>query len=296
MLEIPCSSRTSIHALLVTAALLFSGCAPVPRPETPRAQSPDDMEPIVIGQSFVMPSAIMGEKRRITVYLPADYSKNSARYPVLYLLDGGIQEDFHHLTGIVQVSVANGLMDPIIVIGIENTERRRDMTGPTKNAEDKKIAPRVGESARFRSFLKDELIPRVERDFRTNGERTLIGESLAGLFVVETFFTTPTVFTRYIAVSPSLWWNDNALVNQAPEQLPKLPLEGKTLYLTVGGIEDNTKVTSQLADTLRATNPQGLTWYYEPLPEEAHATMLHAGALRALRKFFPVKRQVPSDT
>lgn len=248
------------------------------------------MEPIVIGHSFVMTSAVLGEKRRINVYQPADYAKSSARYPVLFLLDGGIEEDFHHITGIVQVSIANGLMDPILVIGIENTERRRDMTSPTTHAEDKKIAPRVGESARFRSFLQDELVPRIEHDFRSNGERTLIGESLAGLFVVETFLTTPNLFTRYVAISPSLWWNNGTLLQQAPEKLPQLPLQNKTLYLTVGGIEDNTKETNRLAEILRATSPAGLTWYCEPLPEESHATMLHAGALKALRMFFPAKR------
>jgi len=287
------SPASSISVLLVATFSHFIACSAPPQPEkptTPTTQFSADMEPIVIGHSFVMPSATLGEQRRITVYLPAEYSKNSERHSVLYLLDGGLQEDFHHLTGIVQVSVANGLMNPIIVIGIENTERRRDMTGPTENAEDKKAAPRVGESARFRAFLKDELIPRIERDFRTNGERTLIGESLAGLFVVETFLNAPEMFSRYIAVSPSLWWNDSALLKQAPEKLRQLPLQGKTLYLTVGGIKDNTKETSSLADTLRAVNPSGLTWYYEPRPEETHATMLHAGALKALRMFFPAKR------
>lgn len=248
------------------------------------------MEPIVIGQSFTMDSHVLHEKRRITAYLPADYEKSTTRYPVLYLLDGGIGEDFHHLTGIVQVSVANGIMAPIIVIGIENTERRRDMTGPTENADDKKIAPHVGGSAPFRKFLKDELVPRIERDFRGNGERTLIGESLAGLFVVETFFEDPSMFDRYISVSPSLWWNDRFLLNHAAERLKTLPLQGKTLYLTVGGKKDNTEDTDALAKTLQTAAPQGLTLFYELLPEEAHATMLHAGALKALRLFFPAKQ------
>lgn len=235
-----------------------------------------------------MDSVVLGEKRRITVYLPADYDKTATRYPVLYLLDGGAKEDFHHITGIVQVSVANGLMDPIIVIGIENTERRRDMTGPTENPEDKKGAPHAGGSAKFRAFLKDELIPRIEREFRGNGERTLLGESLAGLFVVETFFDEPGLFQRYIAVSASLWWNNEFLLNQAAARLKTLPLQGRTLYVTVGGVDDNTRTNDKLAETLRGFAPAGLTWYYEPLPMEGHATMLHAGALRALRKFFKV--------
>jgi uncharacterized protein len=275
-----------VAAAWLAVPLLLGGCAAQP-PKHQSIPTDDAREPIVIGQSFFMTSAVLKENRRITVYLPTDYAQNAQRYPVLYLLDGGIAEDFHHITGIVQVSVSNGLMDPIIVIGIENTERRRDMTGPTENPEDLKIAPHVGASALFRSFIKDELIPRIERDYRGNGTRTLMGESLAGLFVVETFFAEPALFQRYIAVSPSLWWNYGALLKQAPGNLAKLPLQNQILYLTAGNQEDNSKVTENLVETLRLANRSGLTWYYEPLPEEAHATMLHAGALRVLRKFFP---------
>lgn len=275
----------SIRFCLFGLVLVTIGCVAKP-PPAPRDTS-GQMEPIRIGYSFAMDSAVMGEKRRITVYLPPDYADTKRRYPVLYLLDGGVQEDFHHITGIVQVSVANGLMAPILVIGIENTERRRDMTGPTENPEDKAIALRVGKSAAFRSFLKNELIPRIEQDFRGNGDRTLMGESLAGLFVVETFFDEPDMFQRYIAVSPSLWWNNGFLVRKASERLPSMQVQNKTFYLTVGGVDDNTKETEQLAKVFRQAAPAGLSWHYEPLPEEAHATMLHAGALRALRKFFP---------
>jgi predicted alpha/beta superfamily hydrolase len=276
----------SIGPMLLCAVILVTGCAAPPRPP----QSARQTESIVIGQSFWMDSAVLGEKRRITAYLPENYADSGQRYPVLYLLDGGAQEDFHHITGIVQVSVANGLMAPIIVIGIENTERRRDMTGPTENPEDKKAAPRVGGSAPFRKFLKDELVPRIEREFLSNGERTLLGESLAGLFVVETFFADPGLFHRYISVSPSLWWNNGMLLGQAEGRLKTLPVQGKTFYLTVGGHDDNTKETAQLGETLRVAAPPGLTWYYELLPDETHPTILHAGALKALRTFFPAKR------
>ncbi len=293
-------TRSTIHSIIylgihlgihLGAAFVLVGCAgrPSPAPVCLPAQT----ENIVIGQTFVMDSAALGEQRRINVYLPADYSENAQRYPVLYLLDGGIKEDFHHITGIVQVSIANGLMSPIIVIGIENTARRRDMTGPTEDPEDKKKASLVGGSAFFRKFLKDELVPRIERDFRSNGERTLLGESLAGLFVVETFFEEPGLFHRYISVSPSLWWNKGFLLNQAEKRLKTLPVQGKTLYLTVGGVEDNTKETDQFAATLRLASPSGLAWHYELLPTESHPTILHAGALRALRTFFAAPKEAP---
>lgn len=288
----PClvvASSFFIHSATFGLVILVTGCAATPQTSKLEAHSTETMTPIVIGRSFVMDSAVLGEKRTITVYLPDDYKEGTKRYPILYLLDGGADEDFHHITGIVQVSVANGLMEPIVVIGVKNTIRRRDMTGPTTNPTDLDRGKDVGGSAAFRSFLKTELIPRIDRDFRGNGERTLMGESLAGLFVVETFLDQPDMFHRYIAVSPSLWWNNGMLLKNAAERLTALPVPGKTFYLAVGGIEDNTKEAERFAESLRQSNPQGLAWYYEPLPMEAHGTMLHAAALRALRKFFPAK-------
>ncbi|MDI1433716.1 alpha/beta hydrolase [Polyangium sorediatum] len=266
---------------------LFGCAARCPAP-SPAAAPPGA---IVIGQSFDMDSAALGEKRRITVYLPPGYTESSQRYPVVYLLDGGASEDFHHITGIVQVSVANEIMEPVIVIGIENTERRRDLTGPTENEKDKAIAPHVGGSARFRAFLTSELVPRIERDYRSSGERGLMGESLAGLFVLETLFEDPGAFGTYIAVSPSLWWNDGFVLRQAEPRLKSPAVQGKTLYLTVGGVEDNTKETEQLAEILRQHAPSGLVWHYAPLPAEAHNTVYHLGAVNALRLLYARTRE-----
>ncbi|MDI1481058.1 alpha/beta hydrolase-fold protein [Polyangium sp. y55x31] len=281
--------RHLLFAVTFGSCLTLVGCA-ARGPEPSHAPAPPDADAIVIGRSFVMDSAALGEKRRITVYLPPDYAESRERYPVMYLLDGGAAEDFHHITGIVQVSVANEIMRPVIVIGIENTERRRDLTGPTENEKDKAIAPRVGGSARFRAFLKDELVPRIEREYRSNGERGLMGESLAGLFVLETFFEDPALFGTYIAVSPSLWWNDGFLLAQAEPRLKMLSAQGKTLYLTVGGVEDNTEQTERMAGILRRHAPPGLIWHYVPLPAEGHGTVYHPGALNALRLLYARKK------
>ena len=151
--------------------------------------------------------------------------------PVLYMPDGGMAEDFLHVAGLVQVSVGNGTMRPFLLVGIENTERRRDMTGPTENAEDKKIAPHVGGSAAFRKFIRDELMPQVKQRYRTTDETAIVGESLAGLFVVETFFLEPDLFDTYIAFDPSLWWNDHKLVDGAAAWLHARPRLAKALYL-----------------------------------------------------------------
>ena len=87
--------------------------------------------PLVIGETFTITSATLGEVRRINVYAPPRYAESpDVRLPVLYMPDGGMAEDFLHVAGLVQVSAGNGTMRPFLLVGIENTERRRDMTGP----------------------------------------------------------------------------------------------------------------------------------------------------------------------
>ena len=152
----------------------------------------DKASPLIVGETFTISSKILGETRRINVYVPPAYAETpTTRLPVLYMPDGGIAEDFLHIAGLVQVSVGNGTMRPFILVGIENTQRRRDLTGPTSNEEDKKIAPKVGGSREFRAFIRDELMPEVKSRYRATNETAIVGESLAGLFVVETFLLEP---------------------------------------------------------------------------------------------------------
>src|SRR5262245_25731173 len=118
--------------------LRISFVAPVLLVSPILAQSP--ATPLTIGETFTIQSRALGETRRINVYLPPPYADSSnKRFPVLYMPDGGIAEDFLHVAGLVQVSVGNGTMRPMVLVGIENTERRRDLTGPTEVASDLKI-------------------------------------------------------------------------------------------------------------------------------------------------------------
>jgi predicted alpha/beta superfamily hydrolase len=244
-------------------------------------------EPLVIGQTFTIESKILRETRRINVYLPAAYDEpKNGPLPVLYMPDGGMAEDFLHVAGLVQVSTGNGTMRPFILVGIENTERRRDMTGPTENAKDKKIAPRVGGSAAFRKFIRDELMPEIKRRYRTTSETAIVGESLAGLFVMETFLLEPDLFDTYIAFDPSLWWNDHKLADGAAERLAARPDWKKTLYFASSEEKELEVITERLAGTFRAKAPSGLKWFYEKMPEEKHATIYHPAALRAFRLLF----------
>jgi predicted alpha/beta superfamily hydrolase len=252
--------------------------------ETLRA---DDPKPLVIGETFNIESKVLSEKRRINVYLPPGYAESrELRLPVLYMPDGGLAEDFLHIAGLVQVSVGNGTMRPFILVGIENTERRRDLTGPTKNEDDKKIAKVVGKSAAFRKFIRDELMPQIDKRYRTTKETAIVGESLAGLFVVETFLLEPGLFDTYIAIDPSLWWNDQELVKGTAERLRSWPKLEKTLYLAQSSEEKVEGVATRFADAFRGDAPAGVRWHYKSFPDEKHATVFHPAALTAFRTVF----------
>ncbi|HYP28833.1 MAG TPA: alpha/beta hydrolase-fold protein [Blastocatellia bacterium] len=252
-----------------------------------QAGAQDKAAPLIIGDTFTIDSRILSERRRINVYMPPGYAQSpDARLPVLYMPDGGMAEDFLHVAGLVQVSVANGTMRPFLLVGIENTQRRRDMTGPTENEDDKKIAPRVGGSEAFRAFIRDELMPQVKRRYRTTGETAVVGESLAGLFVVETFLLEPDLFDTYIAFDPSLWWNDQRLVKGAGERLRARPRLEKVLYYASSDEKGIAEVAQRFAEVLGKNAPPGLRWHYEKMPEESHSTIYHPAALRAFRSIF----------
>ena len=119
------------------------------------------------------------------------------------------------------------------------------------------------------------------------GETAIVGESLAGLFALETFFYEPDLFDTYIAISPSLWWNDLALAKTAAARLSAPDkYVYKTLFLAREHEEDSGTGAQIVADALRAAAVPGLTWHYAPMPEERHGTIYHGAALKAFRTVF----------
>lgn len=268
--------------LLLLLGLQIATCA-----NASDAAPPAEVERLQIGATFTLPSHVLDETRRINVYRPqASGLADDASLPVLYMPDGGIGEDFLHIAGLLQVSVGNGTMRPMLLVGIENTERRRDMTGPTDDPEDRKIAPRVGGAAAFRNFLRDELFPEIARRYPVTAERAIVGESAAALFVVETLLTEPTLFDTYIAFDPSLWWNRGRMVDEADKRIAAVGALPRQLYLATSSESDISRLTVRLAGALQQHAPPTLRWHYRPMPEEQHATIYHPAALQAFRALF----------
>ncbi|MFY8096087.1 MAG: alpha/beta hydrolase [Niveispirillum sp.] len=245
-------------------------------------------EAIQFGTSYSLDSALLKENRRINVLLPASYADGKRSYPVLYLIDGGTREDWFHIAGLVQLGDLNGVTREVILVGIEGTDRKRDLTSPSQDPQDIKELPTHGGADKFRLFLAEELKPHIDRNFRTSPETGVIGESLAGLFILETFLRQPDLFTHYIAISPSMWWNKEALSYQAAELLKAQKPGKRSLHLAIGNEGGGMRGgLDRVMAALKANPPAGLTWDFQDFPGERHHSIYHPAALPALRAAFP---------
>lgn len=241
---------------------------------------------MALGETFRLSSAELGEARVINVYLPPDYARSQTRYPVLFALDGGMQEDFPHIAGVIDVSIRNEVIRPLVIVGIENTERRRDLVSASAIAEEQKIAPHAGGTDRFRRFLRAELAPDIARRYRVSGETAVVGESFAGLFVLETLLQDPELFDTYIAIDPSVWWNGGALVKSAAERFAKWSAKPKRLFVATADYKDTQDGVAALVRSFRERQPAGLTVTYDPFPAEHHSTIFPVAEVRAYRALF----------
>ncbi len=255
--------------------------------QPPPAVAPRSVAPLVFGETFHVDSKVLGERRTINVHLPPDYTAGATtRYPILVMLDGGVAEDFAHVAGDVDVSIRNDVIRPVIVVGIENTERRRDLVGPTDVAGEQAAAPHAGGSDRFRAFLRTELLPYIVAHYRTSGESALIGESLAGLFVLETLLVEPDLFDAYIAIDPSLWWNHQAVVRGAGIAFAGWTAASKHVVVATSEETEMEAGVRVLADAIAVHLPRGLTFDYLALPEEHHSTIFPIAGVRGIRLVF----------
>jgi len=236
--------------------------------------------PITIGTAYRLRSPDLGETRTVNVVLPTGYARAAKRrWPVVYVIDGGIEQDLLHVAGTVQLGGMWGRSRDAIVVGVETIDRRRELTGPTHDPKLLKQYPTAGHSAAMRAFLRDTVKPLVARQYRTNGHDMVIGESLAGLFIMETWLTDPSLFEGYGAISPSLWWDQEALSKIAAARIGK-GQAGHPLYLaTANEGADMRPPVDRLVGALAA---KATNWCYAPRDDLTHATIYHSVSPSAL--------------
>ncbi len=252
----------------------------------------DVSKPFVLGQIDEIRSTELNEKRTLNIYLPEGYTdKDTVTYPVIYLLDGSADEDFIHIVGLVQFNSFEWVnqVPKSIVVGIATVDRRRDFTFPTTLEKDRKAYPTTGHSDRFIAFIEKELQPYIQTKFKTGHSKTIIGQSLGGLLATEILVKKPDLFTKYIIVSPSLWWNDGSLLNQT---VPNF--SNTDIYIAVGkeGLTP-TEIprvmevdANLLADKLSALNYKKVHVYVDYLPLENHATILHQAVSNSFKRLY----------
>jgi predicted alpha/beta superfamily hydrolase len=263
-----------------------------------RSKTTETSKPFTLGVIEELQSDVLGERRVLNIYLPEGYQKNdTTKYPVVYLLDGSADEDFIHIAGLYQFNSFPWVnrVPKSIVVGIATVDRRRDFTYPTSIEKDLNKYKTAGRSASFISFIEKELQPFIERTFNVNGSKTIIGQSLGGLLATEILFTKPLLFNQYIIVSPSLWWDNGSLLTREPWLLNESFSQQTKIYLGVGkeGLVpgDNPRVmevdANLLADKVKGTRSKAVSIWFDYLPDENHATILHQAVSNALRLLNP---------
>lgn len=234
-------------------------------------------------------SEVLGEERTILVRTPQGYGANNLRYPVLYMTDG----DAHmtHTSGTIEFLARNGRIPELIVVGITNTDRTRDLTPTTWSFKrpDGTVTklPTSGGADKFLKFIETELMPMIERQYRTEPYRIFAGHSLGGLLAVHALLARPEMFHAYVAVSPSLQWDDHLLVKRAEEAFKTRKEWNKTLYVTLGNEpgaigEGFVKFKELLAKNLA----KGLDWEAQQMPDEDHGSVVLRSHYFGLRKVF----------
>ncbi len=240
------------------------------------------IDPIPVHETFTIESKNVGELRTINVWTPPEYRSGNDSLPVLYMPDGGIEEDFPHIANTLAKLIKSKKIPPFILVGIENTQRRRDLTGPTDVKKDKKIAKEVGKSENFRSFITQELIPEIHKKYRTTERKGIIGESLAGLFVMETFLLKPSDFNFYIAFDPSLWWNNNYYDKNVVSYLKNLPERKTAIWFASSGDSGNNEATNNITNAFQKISSDKLVWKYSDEPNTKHNTIFRATKEKAI--------------
>jgi predicted alpha/beta superfamily hydrolase len=233
-------------------------------PITNLAQS--NVEDVILGKSITFKSNVLGEDRRIMVYLPTGYEQTSTKYPVLYLLDG--RAHFQHASSTVQFLSRNGRIPQMIVVAIVNVDRTRDFTPTHMNDR-----PQSGGANKFIAFMKEELFPYMEQNYRTVPFRLLEGHSLGGMFSLYILFEHPRMFQANFAMSPYVMWDSNFNLFHISKKLENPEEYQNFLYITLGNEPNYVEPLSELTDVLEANSPKGLEWHYDRMKNDTHGTV-----------------------
>lgn len=263
-------------------ALVFTGVAAALAFAAPAiAQEAPASSPITIGEAVKV--ATHGAERSLNIVLPRSYEDSEERYPIVLVLDGGMEQDLFLALGIERWNQLWGRSQPAILVGVETVDRQRELLPPTQVAEERERYPTAGESAAFRAWLGDTVLPMLRERYRHDGRALIVGESAAGHFVVETWLEQPDLFDGYAALSPSLQWDDRALSQAAPVDDG---MERPTLFLSLADEGGDTE-----AGALELREKLGTRFCFADYRQShvRHANSMHQLLPQALQYLLPTE-------
>ncbi|MBI1393389.1 MAG: alpha/beta hydrolase [Alphaproteobacteria bacterium] len=257
--------------------------------------------PLPFGVTYQLRSDIYGQDREINVYAPSlpEWGEDLFKrpLPVVILIDGGADQDFFHIAGLSQLTLVNAERQPAIIVGIRTYNRRREIVPAA-------VDPRYasgefdgwGGAEQFRRHIVEEVMPFIEARHDV-GRAVLMGESLAGLFVVDTFLKAPATFDDYVAVSPSLWWDDRRLSKDAARLLRGGDHRGRRLYLTMADEGGAMRLgLDELVAALGTDAPNVEVKFVDRSASDTHASIYHHAARDALRWMFAIPAETYGET
>ncbi len=274
-------------ATILTFCLLCASARGADNSETSRSSE------IVLGSSHSVLS-MAGDAYEVNVYLPRSYKDGSDKtYPVLYLIDGGRDQDFNHIAGLADLASVNPyIFRELIVVGVRTNNRLFELTSLNTDSRYNREEGVLGGSDSFRNLLKTTVIPFAENTLPSNGRRIVMGESLAGLFIAETFLKMPTLFTDYVSISPSMWYDDRHLSKSSLKLLKAHSDQERHVYLAMAN--EGGTMQKGLDELLSAIEKSGLKKlkvnYQDNSASEFHWSIYHGEALKAISWLLPAPK------
>lgn len=264
-------------------AILIAAAIAAPLHQSTWAQG--RTSPIVIGETVQLQSKILKESRSLLISKPPGYDGSTDRYPVLYLLDG--ETHFQYTSAMVNFLADDDRMPEMLVVGVDSEDvkhRTHDLTPPSSDETDNRFSPGNGGAEAFLSFIEDELVPFIDKTYRTRPYRLLVGHSFGGLFGVYCLVKKPHLFNGYIAADPSLDWNKRATVTEAESFLSSTNQLQADFYITDAGEAGGTEPA--IVAALRKKSPSGFRWHYDQMKDEDHMSIPLPSIYRGLEVIF----------
>lgn len=253
---------------------------------TAHSQEASELDGLTVGTKVSIHSEILDESRKLMIYLPEDYDQSIETYPVLYLLDG--EWHFHHVSGILQFFQWAKTPIKMILVAIPNTHRGRDFSPSVWPG----YSSYTGGASEFNGFLEKELIPTINKKFRTSKRNILCGHSLAGTFTLFSFLTKPEVFDTYISLSPCLFWYDRFMLKTGEIFFKKYEQKelNKILYIAHEYSHGSPQATMwKFIDAMKNKAPKNLRWTSLFQDGEDHFSYVHKAIINGLEFAFKQK-------